>query len=53
MNWIILNRRKDSYGTLYVTFSNIKTHQLIDSEFSEGEHSQVEHFLNALNEEEL
>jgi hypothetical protein len=49
--WIILDKQKNSFGDLIVTFANTKTGKRHESTFSEGEHGQVPHYLEALNDE--
>lgn len=48
--WSVKERVKNSFGDLIVVFFNEETGKSIESTFSEGEHHQAEHFLNALNE---
>lgn len=52
MSWIILIKQGNNFGDLNVTFLNTKSHKKLESCFSEGEHSQVDYFLKALNKKE-
>ena len=52
MPWIIQSKSGNSFGDLNVTLINTETDAKLESTFSEGEHYQLEHFLEALNKQE-